>query len=255
MSKFAITQQNQGWNIPKALLNSFDTKEIEHLLSAINRGCSGHFYMADYCHEKFIVDSPYSLILCGHPRSKIEEMGFRFFDLILKEEELEWIHKMNVAGYKTLFRYPPSKRLTSIISYDFTVKMANGEELILHHKVIPYKLCKNGNMWLALCYTALSSAKKPSERAVFYNTKTGDRYDLIDGEFVLADIDFVSPLEVQILKWMSKDYKDYEMASLIENMTLGNFKRKKKELIKKLGAKASAGAVHNAHLMGIISNI
>ena len=247
--KISITQK--VWDIPKIEQKRFNTKELEYMLETFNRARRGNYYITDYYHEKFVIDTPSSLILCGHSKEIAEQEGFGFLSRILKPAELEWIHKMNAAGYKTLFRYPPTKRLKSVIFYDLTVRTADGEEFILHHKVIPYKLCRNGNMWLGLCYATISSSKKMEGRATFYNSETGERYTLIDDEFVLSDTEPITPDDVQILKGMIKEMPTKVLASLMK-MSESNLNRKKRLLYTKLNASTGVNAIHNAHVLGII---
>jgi DNA-binding CsgD family transcriptional regulator len=247
--KISVTQRD--WDIPKIEHKMFNAKELEYMLNSFNRAHARNYYITDYCAKNFIIDSPDSLILCGYSKEIMKKDGFRFFNRILKQEELEWIMRMNAAAYEVFFRYPPSKRLKLIISYDLTVTTRYEGEFVLHLKVTPYKLCKNGNMWLALCYATISSSDKMGEKATIFSTVTGERYSLVGDKFVLSAANPITKHEIQILKMMVKGTLDENMASIMD-IPISTFKRKKQGLYQKLGVRTSAEAVHKAHIEGII---
>ncbi|MDR0438102.1 MAG: LuxR C-terminal-related transcriptional regulator [Bacteroidales bacterium] len=247
--KISITKKT--WKIPKPKLKIFDKEEIEKFLQAINLACSGEFYMVDYFREKIFVNSPSSLILCGHPKELMEQKGFGFYYHILKKDEWGWIMQMNAAAYKTVFNFSEHQRINCVVSYDLTLQTINDNELVLHHKVVPYKLCNNGNVWLALCHVTRSSAKQVQGVAHITNMTTGARYDFIKNKFALSKIEVLSNEETQILEWMVKDISPEQICGLLA-VSISNFKRRRQNIYKKLGVNTPAGAIHKAHLMGII---
>ncbi len=248
--KIAITQKQ--WAVSEKQLRNFNIETIKEMLRAFNQACGGNFYMVDYFHEKIIVDSSEALILCGYSKDKIEKEGFGFYDRILKRDEFDWIIQMNEAGYKLLFHYPKSKRKNLVIYYDLTVQDIDNNEYVLHHKVIPYQLCKNGNMWLGLCYATVSPSVKMKNKACFVNTETGERYKLVNNEFELYDNPLLSSQEMQILKLLVTGLPDKEICCRCNEMPISTFKMKKRQLLQKLEAYNPTNAIHQAHLLGII---
>jgi len=106
----------------------------------------------------------------------------------------------------------------AIVSYDLTFAMADGKEVVLHHKVTPFRLCKNGNMWLGLCYVTVSSGKDNNKQAIFYNSESGERYKLVDGEFAFLDSGAITREDVQILTLLAKGFSDKEIGSALGRM-------------------------------------
>ncbi|MCL2683131.1 MAG: LuxR C-terminal-related transcriptional regulator [Bacteroidales bacterium] len=247
--KISITKKT--WKVPKNKLKIFSIEEIEEFLKALNLACSGEFYMVDYYREKIFVSSPSALILCGHSKESMVQEGFGFYYYILKKNEWAWIMQMNEAAYETVFCFPEHQRINCVVSYDLTIQTINANELILHHKVVPYKLCNNGNVWLALCHVTRSSAKKMQGTAHITNMTTGEQYDFVEDEFVLSKIEVLSNDETQILEWMVKDISPEQICDLL-NISISNFKRRRQTIYKKLGVNTPAGAIHKAHLMGVI---
>jgi len=256
--KTVATQKR--WKISDKQLEIYSLERIEKRLKSFNQLLNGQFYMVDYCRKKIIVDSSYAPILCGHPKELIETEGFDFFSRILKDEEFEWIKEMNVAAFRFCFRLSDKKkRKDHVVSYDTTVKMWNNKSLILRHKVVPYKLCKNGNVWLGLCFATVSTSEKMKHKASITDRKTGQKYDFINGYFIPSSAPQISPEEIQILKWMVLGLTDKYMCSLLNNegsnekgISLRTFNARKRCLFKKLGVNTSTAAVHEANLLGII---
>ena len=247
------------WKIPDKQLETYSVERVERRLRSFNQLLNGQFYMVDYFRKKIIVSSPYAPILCGHPKVLIEEEGFDFFSRILKKEKLEWIKQLNEAVSKFWFQVPIEKRKKHVVFYDSTVEMRDNKNLILHHKVTPYKLCRNGNVWLELCLATVSTAKLMEHKANILNSETGKRYDFINGHFVVSSEKPITPEEVQILRWMVQGLPDKHMCSLLNNeienrrgVSRNTFNARKRYLFKKLGVTNSAGAIHKAHLLGLI---
>jgi len=248
----SITITKKPWNISKRQLDVFSTKNIEKALYAFNRTGSGEYYMMDSFSGKIIVDSPNASILCGHPQSLLDERDFNLYRKILKKDEWTWAKKMNAAAHNVFFRYPISQRTKLVVSYDLAVVTADKRELVLHHKVVPYALCKNGNLWLRLCHVIVSASKQQKNEAFFTNTETNEQYVFSGNQLVLSDRIDVTLEDVKILEWLTKGFSDREMCLMLGNSKLNTFKSKKQRLFEKLEVANSAGAVHKAHLLGII---
>ena len=240
-------------NVSQRQQRTFNQKKIEELLYSINQTCSGQFYMVDFLSKKVIVGSPYASILCGYPKELLEQEGFGFYLRLFKEDEWKRVDQMKEAAYKVLTRYPLSCRKKFVLSLDLRLITNKNEEIVLHHKSTPYKLCKNGHLWLSLCYVTEASSEKMRGCASFANMETGERYrcSLVDGEPVLIKTESTNQEELQILKLLVKGFSDKQMCGLM-GMSISTFKQRKRQLYKKLEANTSAEAIHRAHLLGII---
>jgi DNA-binding CsgD family transcriptional regulator len=245
-----ITQTEQKWDIPEGLEQLLCKERIEKVLSSFSQVAGQRFYMLDYRKGKIMVDSSSSLILCGYSKELIEKEGFRFFKKILPQKELTWLSCANNAAYAVFFDTPLKNREKLVFSLDLACTTANNHDIILHHKIIPYQLCNNGNLWLSLCSTTVSYQKK-SRKVSLINNQTGERYKLVHNKFERTTDFVLTEEEHKILGWLAKGFKVEHMALLmgVSAPTLG---RKKWSLYKKIGVKTSAEAVHWAHIEGII---
>jgi DNA-binding CsgD family transcriptional regulator len=158
---------------------------------------------------------------------------------------------INKAGFELFFRHSKEVRKKLVFNYDLTIIDKKGKEYILCHKIIPFKLDRNGNMWLGLIHAQLSSWRKTSGKASCLNTKTGDKYDYQNGEFIMSNSEVLNEEEIQILDWMLKDVTSKDMADFLD-VSISTFKRKRQQIYDKLGVNSSAAAIHKAHLERII---
>ena len=240
----------QPFKISSRQKQAFSEEELENTLAAFNYAC-GNFYMLDYYRKKIIVDSPTSPILCGFPKSQADKEGFDFFQQTLSDEEWKWLSRVNIKCYQIFFKHSELDRKNLVFSYDLTMTTVKKKKIVLHHKLVPYKLCRNGNLWLGLCHVSLSPHQESGHPTIF-NRKTGERYDFIDDKFVKTLNFCLTGEELMILEWMIKGLSDKLICERLDNMPITNFKRRKRILYNKLEASTSAEAIHKAHLMGVI---
>ena len=118
----------QGFKVSAWNLRHYNESELENTLNAFNFAGGSNFYMMDYHRKKIIVDSPSSLILCGHSKAEAEKLGFDFFHHIVTDDEWKWLHQINKECYKFFFNYPEEKRKDLLLSYDLTVLTAKGND-------------------------------------------------------------------------------------------------------------------------------
>jgi len=243
--------KKQSWRIPDWYLRTHSEKGLEEVLSSFNHTGKSNFYFLDYFRKKIIVDSPLSLILAGHSKAEVNELGFGFFEHILSDSEWVWLNRVNIECYNFLFNYPANRRKDLLFSYDLAVLTAKDNNIILHHNISPYKLCKNGNLWLGLCHVWVSSSQRKSCPLII-DRKTGEQYEFVDNKFTKISTRTFTEEDLIILGWMVKDLTDEQMSEQLKASSVANFKRKKRALFDKLGAGTSASAIHKAHLLGII---
>ena len=240
----------QSWDISERSLSTFGENELEATLRTFSRAGNGDYYLMDFFRRKIIVASPSSLILCGFPKELIEKKGLAFYEQIVCEKEWGWLTTVMEKGYEFMFNHPEHRRTDLILAYDMTGITAKNERKILHNHIMPWKLCKNGNLWLALAHVWVSASKESGSPAV-YDKKTEEQYYFINNEFVKVEKPSLDKEDLMILKYMVTAMSDKEMSELL-SMPLSSFKRKKRQLFTKIGGNTSANVIHRAHLFGFI---
>ena len=250
MSIKTISQTDQNWNFLPNQKTAFSREYLESTLSALNLIDGQRYYFIDYYNKCLVVESSASLILCGHPKKLADREGFRFLRRIISDEDWKWVAGVNNRYYDVFFDTHPKNRKKLSIALELAFKTADKDEIILHHKIVPYQLCNNGNLWLSLCSVALSRHQK-SKHAVLTNTKTGEKYVFDKDRFVKTRAVSLTEEELKILKWLVKGFSaEYMFASL--NISESNLKRKKTVLYKKTGVHSAAEAIYWAHLEGVL---
>jgi DNA-binding CsgD family transcriptional regulator len=241
------------WNIPKTWEDALYKGKPEAILAAINRLTGSDFYMRDYFRRKMIIDSPASSILCGYSKKLAEQEGLLFFIRLFGDDQSEIEAEVcrERAFYNFLCTYPIEQRRNLIYCCDFAAIGVDGSKTVLYHQITPFQLDKNGNPWLMLCSCSVSSYKDKTSRTVIVDKSNGRRFDLIDGKYVLSDSPNLSKREVMVLKWMVKNLAAKQICDIL-NIPEYTLKRIKQRIYAKLSVNNAGGAIHKAHLMGII---
>lgn len=113
-------------------------------------------YIIDYAAQRFIYVSPNPLFLCGLTPETVAEMGYAFYTTHVPDEELKLLLKINSVGFQFFNRQPIQDRQLYSISYDFHI-LNRGQKVLIHHKLTPLAMDKEGHMWLGLCYVSISN--------------------------------------------------------------------------------------------------
>ena len=251
MEKIGSAFKKKPWHIPKEMLRLFGTKKIDEVLGLFNRACEGNFYMADYFNQKmFVGDSSHSTF-SGYSRALVEKEGFDFYLRILKQEEFDWMVKMNNEASRVLYDHPESQRKNLKFSYDLIITNVSGREMVLRYKLIPFQFDKNGNLWLGLIFCTQQRSLSLGPKAIIDNFETGERYEFINDEFVLSKIKHLTADEIAILKWIANGMSGKNMCELLK-ISERSLRRKEQSAFAKLDVNTPSAAVYKAATLGII---
>jgi DNA-binding CsgD family transcriptional regulator len=157
---------------------------------------------------------------------------------------------VNEAGFDFFFNHDEKKRMDLRLSYDLKVKTINGTEFTLHHKLTPFRLCKNGNLWLALCHV-IEVASKDTKNVNMIDAVDGKKYNFVNGYFVLSKDEVLTYREKQILAMLAKDMTAEQISKNL-SISLPVLNRHKRKIFNKLGVEKSTSAIHKAHTEGLI---
>jgi DNA-binding CsgD family transcriptional regulator len=131
---------------------------LVHSFDSISRLTYKSMYVIDYFKKNFLCISSNPLFLCGYTREEVMKMGYEFYIKQVPEDEQEMLVEINNAGFSFFNSVPADERLLYTISYDFNI--LNGtKKMLLHHKITPIILDREGKAWLVLCFVSLSSRK------------------------------------------------------------------------------------------------
>jgi len=247
------SKNQKPWKIPRRMERLYSPKNIEKTLSLFDRACEGNFYMVDYCNHKLITShSDTSTIgFFGHSRDLIQIEGIDFYERVLLKSELQWLVQMNEEAHNVFYTYPESERQNLEFSYDLIAKAKNRQNVVLRHKLVPYKLDENGNMWLGLCHVTVSHFLSVFCKAKIVNIQTGENYEFIDGKFLPSDIKALDLEEIAILKSTAEDIPIKQIAQRLK-ISESSLKRKRQLIFDKLDCKTMVSAIYKATSMKLI---
>ena len=243
---------NHEWKISQEAERAHNVKYLEDTLGFFNRIMHSCVYMVDYYKQKLIVGTTSVPTITGYPRDLIKKEGFKIYNRVCTEHERETLQKMDAEAHKLFDRYDNFEdRLGIELSYDIVAKNKTGREFTLYHRLVPFKLCDNGNMWLALCLISTNSLVQKTTRACIQNHITGETFDFIDGKFVLSKQKCLTDDEVAILGYLA-DGVLLKQISKKMGISLRTVSQKEKSAFDKLGVCTQASAVYKAKDMGLI---
>jgi len=246
------TRSNDNWKISKEAERHYSTKHLEDTLGFFNRLTHSNVFMADYYKQRLLVGPSSVPSITGYSWDFIRKEGFKFYQIILSEKEQDMLQKIDTEIFKLFNKYSDFEDKMSLeISYDVMVKHKNDREFMMCHRLIPYQLCDNGNLWLAMCIVSTNSIVQKTTRACVENHRTKERFDFVNKKFVPSDYKCLSIDEMAILGYLAEGVV---MKQISEKMgtSLRIVERKKRDALNKLGAPTQAAAVYKAKTMGLI---
>ncbi|WP_455591385.1 response regulator transcription factor [Bacteroides sp.] len=156
-------------------ISESDYKQTEVCIAmadAIARTTNQSLYIIDYNRKNFLYVSSNPLFLCGYSAEEVKEKGYGFYFEVVPARELQRLIEINEAGFRFYYNQPVEKRLDFVIEYDFPIRISDKYEYLVHHKLAPILLGKNGDIWLAICTVSLSPGKKAGYVRISDKTNT-----------------------------------------------------------------------------------
>ena len=249
---------SKTWKIPKDLDRDFNTKNIKKDLNLFDRICQNNlrpcyasFFVVDFYKRKITTGALDTPLFTGCHASLLESYGLDFYKLILSKDEVKWWEQFSTAMQDVFHSFPKSERQNLTFSYELVATDVGKRNVILQHTLIPYKLDKNGNMWLGLCRVKTAKRLSVLGKAFVVNSETGEQLDYDEGHFLPSAITLLTKLEIEILSHMASGLQRKEVADAMK-ISENTVKKKLQSILKKLNVGTSVAAVYKATQMKII---
>jgi DNA-binding CsgD family transcriptional regulator len=215
-----------------------DRKQAVNYLESIDafaRTTYKSLYVIDYEKKGFDYVSENPLFLCGNTADEVKEMGYEFYFKHVLESDIDLLLKINDIGFKYFETIPKEERKEYTIVYDFHLIDESGNTTLINHKITPLFMTSEGKMWKAIAIVSLSSAKKSgnvkvtnrkNNKVVTYNLK---------GEFWKETESIkLTDREKEIIKYSTRGLTMNEIAETIF-VSHDTIKFHRKKLFEKLG--------------------
>jgi len=129
-------------------------------LSSLARIANLSLYVIDYQKREFLYVSSNPLFLCGYEQEEVKKMGYNFYPQVVPPEDMAMLLEINEKGFEYFYKQDDETKYNAFISYDFTMCHKNGQKFKINHKLAPFALTADGDMWLSLCLVTLSTQEK-----------------------------------------------------------------------------------------------
>lgn len=235
----------------RPLSHSFEVSEKDYaqartcvwMADAMGRSTNSSLYIIDYNRKNFLYVSSNPLFLCGYTPEEVQQKGYGFYFDVVPAEEIRVLFEINEAGFGFYYNLPLEKRLDYIIEYDFHVRPSDGHTHLIHHKLAPILLDREGNIWLALCTVSLSPNKETGNVIISNKDNTECfRYSFEGKRWYKQSPITLTEREKEILELSVKGLSNSEIAACLFIDT-NTVKFHKKSLFQKLKAKNITEAI------------
>ena len=215
-------------------------------LSALTRVANMSLYVIDYHKKGFLYVSSNPLFLCGYEQKEVRELGYNFYPKVVPPEDMVMLLEINEKGFEYFYQQEQNSktRYGVFISYDFTMCHKNGQKFKVNHKLTPFALTPDGDMWLSLCIVTLSIQEK-SGNAYIQQFNSLDRleYSFKTKRWSVVPAIVLTDREKEILRLSAQGYTEQNIANkiFVEKSTV---KFHKNNILSKLGVNNIMEAVY-----------
>ena len=222
--------------------------EYVNAADAFARSTYQSVYIIDYHKQKFLYVSPNNMFLGGLSPDEVLSLGYRFYLKFVPEEELDFLLRINEAGFAFLHKIPVEERKDWYIQYDFHL-IHDGHPTLVHHKLTSLALTSDGRVWLALCVVS-ASPHTTAGHIEMHRTGSPEYY-----EYNLVTRRWDKRHEPQLTEGeksvLTLSIQGYTMVEIADKMCLSHdtIKKYRKQIFEKLDVRniteAIAVATHN----------
>jgi DNA-binding CsgD family transcriptional regulator len=226
--------------------------QIINMLDKISSSLNLSMYLVDYKLLTFQYVSNHPLFLCGYNKNTVKELGYNYYKYIIDKKELDFLEKVNKAGFNFFYEQPRYLRDQLIIEYNFDIKHINGIKNRINHLLIPFVITDEGDIWLSLCIVSLS-VYKSFNYAFIKNVNTNEYYlyNDINSQWKLQEMTTLTNQEQLILQLSAQGNTNKQLADMLR-VNINTIKFHKKNIFNKLETNNITESVSKSLFFGII---
>jgi len=183
-------------------------------LASLARVANLSLYVIDYHRKEFLYVSSNSLFLCGYEREEVKEMGYDFYPEVVPPEDIAMLLEINEKGFEQFYKVDEETKYNSFISYDFTMCHKSGQKFKVNHKLAPFALTPDGDIWLSLCLVTLSTQEKSGNAYIQrFGSSEKLEYSFKTKRWKLKPAIALTDRELEILRLSAQGYTEQSIAT------------------------------------------
>ena len=223
-------------------------------LTALTRVANMSLYLIDYHKKGFLYVSSNPLFLCGYEQEEVRKLGYNFYPKVVPPEDLVMLLEINEKGFEYFYKLGQDSetKYDGFISYDFTMCHKNGQKFKVNHKLTPFALTSDGDMWLSLCLVTLSIQEKSGNAYIqHFNSPNRLDYSFKTKRWKAAPAIVLTDREKEILRLSAQGYTEQNIANklFVERSTV---RFHKNNILSKLGVNNIMEAVYYSSMNHMI---
>lgn len=170
-------------------------------------------YIYDFYQRKCVYVSDNPLFLCEHSVEEIKEMGLKYVENFVPEEEQKMLIEMNKAFFNFLDANVPVNDRCKVYSMcDFHISFKD-KKILVNQKSCPLALTDDGKVWLLLCIVSFSPHREVGNIELhFHGEKHFWKYSLDSHDWVEAELKLLTTIERTVLMLAIQGKGSYEIA-------------------------------------------
>jgi len=209
-------------------------------------------YVVDYQKKGFLYVSSNPLFLCGYEQEEVKEMGYYFYTKVIPPDELSMLFEISEQGFKYFYKQVSETRKNMFISYDCTMRHKSGEKYKVNHKLTPFALTNDADMWLSLCYVSHSIMEESGNVYIqHFNSPNKSEYSFKTKRWKTVPVIAFTDREKEILRLCAQGYTEHDIANKLF-VAKSTVKFHKSNVFEKLDANNIMEAVYFATVNHLI---
>lgn len=155
--------------------NDYDYSNINtltNIIESLERGINSKIYVIDFYKRKYIYVSDSIIDFCRLKTYNDETYNF-FYESTSRHDHNK-LQEIYISFFKEFHNLNDKSKKSITVCTNFTALGNNHKKIAINHKFIPLLLNKNGDIWIAVCLTAIS-CKNMIDRS-YYQIKDSEYY-------------------------------------------------------------------------------
>ncbi len=214
-------------------------------LQAMEETMDTDAYILDYRNEQILYMSRHCSLRKAF-RNGAEMNGpysYQLLDQIILREDLEKVEIVNRLGYDFYFALPLERRYRGSSVIDIRIRSANGNYILMNHKMSPLDITEDGRIRLGLCVLTSPASKTPvTSYLKMSDDHTVYEYMEKSKKFVQVKVQRLTPKSEKVLELAGCGKTEKEIADTL-GISLNTVKYHKRMILRQLNVRNTTEAV------------
>lgn len=226
-------------------------EQLRPIVGSFVRTSYQSVFIIDFYKKNYFYVPECPLFLSDVMPSDFQREGLSLFLDRIPRSEVRKLFRVCQSGFELFYNQPTETREQCVICYDFHL-LDRGRRVMVHHKLTPFLMTKDNELWMILCVVSLSP-QKTAGHAIFRNKATGMTwsYSFDTWQWDVENMAILSQDEKKLLAYSAQGHSR-EAVGRMMGKSVDTIKLYRRRLFEKLGVDNITEAVSYASAYGLI---